>query len=225
MSCTESAGLEAPRPIRDEEAPTSAVVLLERYRNPNGILSQSPGLRGTRYPGKSSREYPQPQRGCVLPTNVKLIDMSQSLSTVYLHLVFSTKDRRPFLSNPTLRSEMHSFLAGASKQLDCPPILVGGIEDHVHLLARHGRNITQSDWVKEIKRVSSRWIKTRDPTLHDFAWQSGYGVFSVSASNLEVVRQYVAEQEAHHRKSTFQEELRALLQKHGAEWDERYVWD
>jgi REP element-mobilizing transposase RayT len=120
---------------------------------------------------------------------------------------------------------MHAFIAGISKQLDCPPILAGGIEDHVHLLACHGRNITQSDWVKEIKRVSSRWIKTRDPTLRDFSWQSGYGVFSVSASNLEVVRQYVAEQVEHHRTSTFQDELRALLQKHGVEWDERYVWD
>ena len=151
--------------------------------------------------------------------------MPQSLSTVYLHLVFSTKDRRPFLSDPALRSEMHAFLAGVSKQLDCSPILAGGVEDHVHLLARHGRNITQSDWVKEIKRVSSQWIKNRDPTLRDFAWQSGYGVFSVSASNLDAVRQYIAEQVEHHRTSTFQDELRTLLQKHGAEWDERWVWD
>jgi REP element-mobilizing transposase RayT len=151
--------------------------------------------------------------------------MSQSLSTVYVHLVFSTKDRRPFLRDPARRSEMHAFIAGASKQLDCPPILAGGIEDHVHLLARHGRNITQSDWVKEIKRVSSRWIKIHDPTLYDFAWQSGYGVFSVSASNLETVRQYVAEQVEHHRTATFQDELRALLQKNGTEWDERYAWD
>jgi len=151
--------------------------------------------------------------------------MPQSLSAVYLHLVFSTKDRRPFLNDPALRSEMHAYLAGASKQLDCAPILAGGVADHVHLLARHGRSITQADWVKELKRVSSIWIKTRDTTLHDFAWQSGYGVFSVSASNVDAVRDYVASQEAHHRKSTFQDEFRALLRKHGMEWDERYVWD
>jgi putative transposase len=151
--------------------------------------------------------------------------MPQSLSAAYLHLVFSTKDRRPLLNDPALRSEMHAYFAGASKQLDCPPILAGGIAHHVHLLARHGGSITQAVWVKEIKRVSSIWIKTRDATLHDFAWQSGYGVFSVSTSNLEAVRDYVAGQEEHYRKSTFQDEFRALLRTRGMEWDERYVWD
>ena len=120
---------------------------------------------------------------------------------------------------------MHSFLGGISKKLDCPPILVGGVEDHVHLLARHGRTITQADWVKELKRGSSLWIKERDPQLSDFAWQAGYGVFSVSTSNVDAVTDYIARQEEHHRKSTFQDEFRAMLRKHRIEWDERYVWD
>lgn len=136
-----------------------------------------------------------------------------------------TKDRHPFLNDSALRTEMHVYLGGASKQLDCPPILAGGVGDHVHLLARHGRIIAQADWVKELKRVSSIWIKERDASLSHFAWQSGYGVFSVSASNLDVVRDFIARQEEHHRKSTFQDEFRALLRKHGMEWDERYVWD
>jgi putative transposase len=151
--------------------------------------------------------------------------MPQSLSVVYLHLVFSTKDRRPFLRDPILRGEMHKWLGSASGELQCPSVLVGGVEDHVHILARLGRTISQADWVKEIKRTSSIWIKERDPRSHDFAWQAGYGVFSVSASNLESVRDYVARQEERHKQRTFQDEFRTLLQKHGEKWDERYVWD
>lgn len=151
--------------------------------------------------------------------------MPQSLSSVYLHLVFSTKNREPWLRNAAVRTEMHAFLGGVSKQLDCPPVNVGGVEDHVHLLARCGRGVTQSDWVKELKRVSSRWIKERDGRLADFAWQGGYGVFSVSPSALDAAERYIKGQEAHHRKITFQEEFRKFLQKHRLEWNERYVWD
>lgn len=151
--------------------------------------------------------------------------MSQSLSSVYLHLVFSTKGREPWLQDPVLRAECYAFLGGVSKQLDCPPVIVGGVADHVHLLARFGRGVTQSDWVKELKRVSSRWIKERGGRMAGFAWQGGYGVFSVSASALEHVEKYIQNQEEHHRKMTFQDEFRKFLQKHRVEWDERYVWD
>ena len=151
--------------------------------------------------------------------------MPQSLSVVYLHLVFSTKDRWHFLRDPTIRGEMHAWLGSASGQLQCPSVLVGGVEDHVHVLARFGRTLSQAEWVKEIKRTSSLWIKERDPRAQNFAWQAGYGVFSVSASNLEFVRDYVARQDEHHSKRTFQDEFRALLQKHGETWDERYVWE
>ncbi|MGB6222090.1 IS200/IS605 family transposase [Haloferula sp.] len=151
--------------------------------------------------------------------------MPQSLSAVYLHLVFSTKDRRPFLSNPEVRHEMHAYLGGISRELHCPPLVAGGVEDHVHLLARHARTITQADWVKELKRSSSLWIKQREPTLGDFAWQTGYGLFSVSPSMLETVEHYIANQEEHHRKLSFQDEFRMMLRKHRIDWDERYVWD
>jgi REP element-mobilizing transposase RayT len=151
--------------------------------------------------------------------------MPQSLSSVYLHLVFSTKEREPWLQDLDLRAECHAFLGGISKQLDCPPLIVGGVADHVHLLARFGRGVTQSDWVKELKRVSSRWIKERDARLAGFAWQAGYGVFSVSTSTLETVEVYIRNQEEHHRKITFQDEFRAFLRKHRVAWDEKYVWD
>lgn len=151
--------------------------------------------------------------------------MPQSLSVVYLHLVFSTKDRRPFLREQKIREALHAYLGEISKRLDCQPILVGGVEDHVHMLARFGRTITQAEWVKEIKRVSNQWLKEQGVDFGDFEWQRGYADFSVSQSSLEQVKEYIARQEEHHRKMTFQDELRTLLRKHQAEWDERYVWD
>ena len=151
--------------------------------------------------------------------------MPQSLSVVHIHLVFSTKHRAPFLRDHDLRAEMHAYLGGVSSRLACPPAIVGGTEDHVHMLCRLGRTISQADWVKEVKRVSSIWVKERDPRLREFAWQSGYGAFSVSASDVARVHAYIARQEEHHRKRSFQGEYRVLLQKYGLEWDERYVWD
>jgi len=151
--------------------------------------------------------------------------MPQSFSSVSVHLVFSIKNREPFLRDGDLRKEMHAFLGGVSKKLQCPPIIVGGVADHVHLLCYLGRTVSQADWVKELKRVSSLWAKQRTPDLAAFSWQNGYGAFSVSASRSDSVRKYIAEQEAHHKKQGFQEEYRALLRKHGLVWDERYVWE
>jgi putative transposase len=151
--------------------------------------------------------------------------MPQSLSAVYLHLVFSTKDRRPFLRDKTVRDALHAYLGGVSKTLDCPPLIVGGVEDHVHLLGRFARTITQAEWVKELKRISNGWLKEQGRAYADFEWQGGYADFSVSQSNLEQVKQYIVSQEEHHRKTTFQDEVRTLLRKHEIEFDERYVWD
>ena len=151
--------------------------------------------------------------------------MPQSLSAVYIHLVFSTKERRPFLRDPVTREALHAYLGGISKTLDCPPILIGGMEDHVHVLARFGRTITQAEWVKELKRVSNLWLKEEGVAYRDFQWQGGYADFSVSRSKLDRVRNYIADQKTHHRKMDFQDELRSLLRKHDVEWDERFVWD
>jgi REP element-mobilizing transposase RayT len=150
--------------------------------------------------------------------------MPQSLSAVYIHLVFSTKERRPFLRDKSVRDKLHAQLGGISKTLECPPLIVGG-EDHVHMLCRFSRTITQAEWVKEVKRVSNGWLKEQGPGYTDFEWQGGYADFSVSQSNLDQVKEYIAGQEEHHRKMTFQDELRALLRKHEIEFDERYVWD
>lgn len=143
--------------------------------------------------------------------------MAQSLSAVYVHLVFSTKDRYPFLERAEVREATHAYLGGISKQLGCPPIAIGGVEDHVHLLAQLGRSIALAEWVKELKRSSTLWIKSRGLVQGDFQWQGGYGVFSVSASKVEQVKAYVLRQEDHHRKVSFQDELQSLLRKHGVE--------
>jgi putative transposase len=151
--------------------------------------------------------------------------MSQSLSAVYLHTVFSTKGRTRFLRDPSLRGEMHAMLGAISRRLECPSIIAGGTDDHVHHLIRLSKIIAPAEWIQEIKRSSSIWIKQREPRLRRFSWQAGYGMFSVSAGDLDGVRKYIASQEEHHRKITFQDELRMLLREHGLEWDERYVWD
>jgi len=151
--------------------------------------------------------------------------MPQSLARIVLHVIFSTKNRVPFLKNVDLRSRFHAYLADTLRQLDCEPILVNGVEDHIHILCNLSRTISVAKLIEEVKKNSSKWIKEQEPTYHDFFWQSGYGAFSVSQSNVERVREYVATQEDHHRKVSFQDEFRALCRKHGIEFDERYVWD
>lgn len=114
-------------------------------------------------------------------------------------------------------------LAASRKSL-AAPIITGGVEDHVHLLARFGRTITQAEWVKELKRVSNLWLK-ENYSIRDFEWQGGYADFLVSTSNLERVKKYIGNQHKHHHKMNFQDELRTLLRCHKVEWDERYIWD
>ena len=151
--------------------------------------------------------------------------MAQSLAKILLHAVFSTKDRRPFLRDEALREELHRYLGGILTNLDCQPLIIGGVEDHVHLLFALSRTATVADVVKETKRGSSVWLKTKSPALADFAWQNGYGVFSIGQSQVDAARAYIAGQAEHHRKVSFQDELRELLRRYEMEFDERYVWD
>ncbi|MGA2620011.1 MAG: IS200/IS605 family transposase [Thermoguttaceae bacterium] len=130
--------------------------------------------------------------------------MPQSLANVLVHLVFSTKDRRADLKGRELREEMHRYLAGISAKLECPAITTGGADDHVHLLGRLSRTTALADWVKELKRASSLWAKTKDPQWGSFQWQAGYGAFSVSQSQSARVQRYIDSQEEHHRRLSFQ---------------------
>jgi putative transposase len=149
----------------------------------------------------------------------------QSLAKILVHTVFSTKERRPFLRDKPVREELHRYLGGILINLECQPIIAGGVEDHVHLLCALSRTCNAADMVKELKRGSSLWLKAKKPELRDFAWQNGYGIFSVGFSQIESVQDYIAGQEEHHRKVSFQDEFRQLLRRYNIEFDERYVWD
>lgn len=151
--------------------------------------------------------------------------MPQSLASVLVHIVFSTKERRALLQSHGLRDEMHRYLAGISTNLECPAIIVGGATDHVHLLASQSRTIALAEWVKELKRASSLWAKKKSPQWDLFQWQAGYGAFSVSQSQRKRVQEYIGSQEEHHHQLSFQDEFRQLLKKHEIAFDEQYVWD
>jgi putative transposase len=151
--------------------------------------------------------------------------MPQSLAQIYLHLVFSTKLRRPFLDDSELREGLHAYMSGILRNLDSPSIRNGGTADHVHVLCILSRTHTVAETIRELKRDSSKWVKEQSGGLSDFHWQDGYGAFSVSPSHVPVLKTYIGRQEEHHRTESFQDEFRRLLRKYGVEFDERYVWD
>ena len=147
--------------------------------------------------------------------------MPQSLSLVIVHLVFSTKDRVPCLTQP-ITEELYPYLATVCRNAGCECYRVGGMPDHVHLAIRLSRTATIAKLVEEIKTSSSKWLKSKYP---HFTWQRGYGIFSVGQSDLEPLFHYIDTQEEHHRKYSFQEEMRSLLTSNQIEYDEQYIWD
>jgi putative transposase len=150
--------------------------------------------------------------------------MPQSLARLHVHLVFSTKNREPFLTDD-VRDSLHRYMATVLQNFDCPAVLINSVTDHVHILFELGRTVAVSDAVEEVKKTSSKWIKTQGGEFAKFAWQAGYGAFAVSESNVAAVRKYIADQPEHHRKKSFQEEYRAFLKRHCVPFDEKYVWD
>ena len=150
--------------------------------------------------------------------------MPQSLVQVYLHLVFSTKDRQPFLRDEKLRTELHAYMAGTCNNQRVDSLQVGGVEDHVHLCCRLSKTLAVSHLIAELKRESSKWTKPKAKDLGRFYWQRGYGAFSVSPSHVDLV-DYIRRQKEHHKQESFQDEFRRLCAKYDLEIDERYVWD
>lgn len=148
--------------------------------------------------------------------------MPQSLSRILIHLVFSTKHREPTITE-MVRPRLYAYLVGILHNLKCPSLQTGGTSDHVHILFTLTRTATISDVVEEVKRSSSKWMKTKD-TPH-FTWQAGYGAFSVGESQTTTVVRYIQRQLEHHRRMTFQDEFRRFLEKYHLAYDERYVWD
>jgi len=149
--------------------------------------------------------------------------MAQTLVRVLVHLIFSTKDRANLI-RPDVESELHTYLAGIANNLHSPCFAVNGTRDHVHMLLSQSKTLALAKIVEEVKRGSSKWIKTKGAGFRGFHWQDGYAAFSVSQSKSAAVEAYIAGQKEHHRKRSFQEELIQFLRRHGVEYDERYIW-
>ncbi len=150
--------------------------------------------------------------------------MGNTYASLHVHVVFSTKQRAAFLAH-RIEARVWDFLGGIARENGIKPVRIGGMPDHVHLALGLPPTIALSAAVKQIKGASSVWIKKTFPELADFAWQDGYGAFSVSRSNLDALVAYIENQREHHRKLTFQEEFVAFLEKHGVEYQPRYLWD
>ncbi len=150
--------------------------------------------------------------------------MPQSLANILLHVIFSTKNRARFI-DPGIEGELHPYLASICRACNSPSHAIGGTEDHIHIALTLGRTISVADLLAEIKASSSKWIKTKGRRYAGFAWQNGYGAFSIGQSQLPALNSYVADQKEHHRCRTFQEELREFLKRYQVDYDERYVWD
>lgn len=150
--------------------------------------------------------------------------MPQSLASVYVHMIFSTKNRIPFIV-PELLPKLWAYQAGICQRLHCQPVQIGGTSDHVHILCILSRNITIQDLAAKVKAESSKWMKQQVPPVPDFQWQTGYGAFSVNPKDNQAVIEYIKKQEEHHRIRTFQEEYLLFLKKYSISYDEKHLWD
>jgi putative transposase len=148
--------------------------------------------------------------------------MPQSLANIVIHVIWSTKDRRPLITDD-VREALHGYMAGVLKNIESPALIINSMPDHVHILCHLSRNVAVCKLVEEVKKSSTKWIKAHGGPL--FAWQNGYGAFSVSESNIPAVREYIEDQEEHHTKRDFKDEFRAFCKRHDVPIDERYVWD
>ncbi len=150
--------------------------------------------------------------------------MGQSLAQNYLHIVFSTKHRQPLILSP-YENELHNYLGGICKSMECQPLKIGGYTDHVHILCLLSKKIALVNLMEEVKSHSSKWMKTLDDSLSNFYWQTGYGAFSVSPEKVKNVVAYITNQHLHHQNIGFKDEFRGYLKKNEVAFDERYVWD
>ena len=148
--------------------------------------------------------------------------MSQSLAKNYIHLIFATKYRENIIKQTDL-SELYAYITGILNHIDCPMICIGGTTNHVHVLCVLNKNMALSKMVEEVKRSSSKWIKSKDPFYRQFGWQNGYGAFSVSQSKVEIVVKYIQNQEEHHKKMLFVDELKMFLREYDVEYKEEYL--
>ncbi len=149
--------------------------------------------------------------------------MSHTYANLLSHIIFSTKERRPYIDEE-LKPPLLAYMGGILRESNCIAMLINGVADHVHLLVAIPPILSVADVMRILKTNSSRWVHGKWRTRKEFSWQTGYGAFSVSQSNVQAVMKYIASQKEHHRKVSFQEEFVAFLKKHKIEYDERYLW-
>ncbi len=150
--------------------------------------------------------------------------MSQSLSQLYVHMVFHIKKNSPIIQSKN-SNELYAYINGIIKNMDCTPIALNGTPDHIHILCGLSKNISLSKAIQEIKRSSSRWLKLLNNNYRNFEWQAGYGAFSVSSSVLGKTERYINDQREHHKKIDFRKEYILLLEKYDIQYDEKYLWE
>jgi putative transposase len=149
--------------------------------------------------------------------------MGQSLSKLFVHIIFHTKNNKAII-HPDIKNELYAYIGSIIKDNDSIPILINGIENHIHILCVMSKNIALAKLVEEIKRHSSRWIKTKGIKYQTFAWQNGYAAFSVSSSLHDKTKLYIQNQESHHKKMNFRDELTAFLKEYKVDYDDNYLW-
>ncbi|HYV24936.1 MAG TPA: IS200/IS605 family transposase [Pyrinomonadaceae bacterium] len=150
--------------------------------------------------------------------------MPQSLSSILIHLIFSTKNREPFIATE-VAAELHPYMATILRELKSPSLAIDGTTDHIHVLFSLSRTITVAELVEEVKTSTSKWLKTKGRPLKHFQWQRGYGAFSIGESNVPTLKRYIRNQQEHHRRVSFEDEYRKFLKAYRIDYDERYVWD
>ena len=150
--------------------------------------------------------------------------MSQSFASIHLHILFSTKDREPWIA-AGLKQRLYDHIGETLRGSGCDLVAAGGMPDHVHLLVAVGRELSVADVVRLVKSTSSRWIHDTFPELAEFSWQVGYGAFAVGFASIAEVRRYIANQAELHATQSFEEEYREFLRRHKIEWDERFLWE
>lgn len=150
--------------------------------------------------------------------------MLQSLSKVYVHIVFSTKHRHDFIDE-AIEEELFTYLGGACREQGYKPVRVGGYRNHVHILCTLSRTITQAKLLEEIKKESSKWMKEQGEAYENFYWQDDYGIFSVNPRQIDIVERYIINQKEHHERQGFKDEFRRFLKRYKVPYDEKHVWD
>jgi putative transposase len=149
--------------------------------------------------------------------------MAQTLVNLMVHVVFSTKNRQPMIT-PEVEPELYAYLGGTAKNLDSRCLAAGGTENHLHLLISQSKKVALCHLMEELKKSSSKWIKTKGSAFQTFSWQDGYGAFTIGESQVEALKLYLARQKERHKKQTFEEEFMLLLKKYHVQYDEHYLW-